>query len=288
MPTFARPAAMYVASAAAPPAVSLLRDAWREIRASRQLIGHLIAADKRKTGADTLLGNVWWMLDPLLQTPLYVLLFGVILRSGAPDYPLFLFAAILPWKWFTSSLAEATMSVSTRDRLIKQIPFPRIALPVAAVMAGTSQFVFGLVPLVAMLLILYRNRLSALLLLLPLVAIVQFVLTIALGVLLAALNVFARDTGRLSGYVLRLWFFLSPALYSVDRIQHVAERYPTLELVFRLNPFTTLFEAYRDVIYRKEAPDALALLWVLLASLVLLAITTIAFKRLEPGFAKVL
>ena len=71
-------------------------------------------------------------------------------------------------------------------------------------------------------------------------------------------------------------------------MHHVAERYPLLDLAFRLNPFTTLFESYRDVIYRGQAPDVLALLCVLLASLILLAITTVVFKRLEPGFAKVL
>ncbi|HEV8438216.1 MAG TPA: ABC transporter permease [Methylomirabilota bacterium] len=279
---------VYVASARRPANWDVIRDAVRDIVSRRQLIGFLASAVMRKAGANTLLGNIWWILDPLLQMPLYVLLVGVILRSGAPDYPLFVFAAVLPWKWFTSSLTDATTSVSTRDQLIKQLPFPKLVLPVAAIASGIPQFAFGLIPLVVMMLLFYRDRVTALLLLIPLVAAVQLVLMLAVGILLAAFNVFARDTGRLSGYVLRLWFFLSPALYATDRIDHIAAQHPIVAWVFRLNPFTTLFEAYRDLIYRVRLPDPAGLLVLLVASVALLAITVIVFKRLEPGFAKVL
>ena len=88
--------------------------------------------------------------------------------------------------------------------------------------------------------------------------------------------------------MLRLWFFLSPALYATDRIDHVAERYPIVGVAFRLNPFTTLFESYRDLIYHGRPFDVAALAGLLLASIALLALTTVVFKRLEPSFAKVL
>ncbi len=288
MPAVARPSPIYVASPRHPGAWDLLREATREIVSRRRLIGYLVFAVMRKEGAHTLLGNVWWILDPLLQMPLYVLLVGVILRSGTADYPLFVFAAVLPWKWFTSSLTEAAISVSTRDRLIKQVPFPKIVLPVASITSGAQQFGFGLVPLLAMLLLFYRDRLTPFLLLLPVVVAVQFVFMVALGTLLAALNVFARDTSRLTSHVLRLWFFMSPALYSTDRIDHLTARHPVLGYLFRLNPFTTLFEAYRDLIYHVRFPDPAALGWLLLGSFGLLAITMIVFKRLEPNFAKIL
>jgi len=279
---------IYAGSPDPPASVNLLCAAIREVVSRRRLIQYLVAAVTRKAGTNTLLGHVWWILDPLLQMPLYVLLVGVILRSGTADYPLFVFAAVLPWKWFTSSVADATTSVSTRDQLIKQVPFPKLVLPVAAITSGIPQFAFGLIPLLGLMLLFYRDRISLFLLLIPLVAAVQLLLTLAAGILLAAFNVFARDTGRLTGHVLRLWFFLSPGLYSTDRIDHVTARYPAVGHFFRLNPFTTLFEAYRDLIYRARLPDPAALAWLLIASACLLAITLIMFKRLEPRFAKVL
>ncbi len=81
---------------------SLIGQAAGEIRSRRRLIRYLVQADLKKKGADTLLGNVWWVLDPLLQMLVYVILVSVILDQHQPDYPLFIFAAILPWKWFTS------------------------------------------------------------------------------------------------------------------------------------------------------------------------------------------
>jgi ABC-type polysaccharide/polyol phosphate export permease len=279
---------IYVGSPGPPASVDLLGAAIREIVSRRRLIRYLVAAATRKAGTNTLLGHVWWILDPLLQMPLYVLLVGMILRSGTADYPLFVFAAVLPWKWFTSSVADATTSVSTRDQLIKQVPFPKLVLPVAAITSGIPQFAFGLIPLLGLMLLFYRDRISLFLLLIPVVAAVQLLLTLAAGILLAAFDVFARDTGRLTGHVLRLWFFLSPGLYSTDRIDHVTARHPAVGYFFRLNPFTTLFEAYRDLIYRARLPDPAALAWLLIASACLLALTLIMFKRLEPRFAKVL
>jgi lipopolysaccharide transport system permease protein len=167
-------------------------------------------------------------------------------------------------------------------------PRPRHLLPVGAIASNIPQFLVGLLPLVLMMLVFFRGRLSPFLVLIPVVAAVQLVFTLAIGILLAAFGVFARDTWRLTGHVLRLWFFLSPGIYSVDRIEHAAARYPAIGLFFRLNPFTTLFEAYRDLVYRARCPDLAALAWLLIASLALLAIALIVFKRLEPAFAKVL
>ena len=94
-----------------------------------------------------LLGNVWWVLDPLLQMVVYVVFVTIIVRAPTPDYPLFIFAAILPWKWFTASMTDATSSIVRQDQLIKQIQFPKIVLPAAATTAGIVSFAFGTVAL---------------------------------------------------------------------------------------------------------------------------------------------
>jgi hypothetical protein len=116
--------------------IRLIGEGIADIRSRRRLVRYLVQADIRKRGADTILGNIWWVLDPLLQMVVYVVFLSIIVRNGPPDYPLFIFAAILPWKWFTASVTDATTSIVRQDQLIKQIQFPKLVLPVAAVTAG--------------------------------------------------------------------------------------------------------------------------------------------------------
>ncbi len=142
----------------------------------------------------------------------------------------------------------------------------------------------------------HPHRLSGLLVLLPLIAAVQFVFTLAVAILVSAANVFFRDLGNAISHALRLWWFLSPGLYALawlDDVKFVRDN-PTISFLAGLNPFAVLFEAYRSIIYGgpngelPRAPDFVALAFLLLGSLLLLAVCVIFFKRVEPDFAKVL
>ncbi len=161
-------------------ALQLLRQGISDLRSRRRLVRYLVQAEMKKRGSNTILGNVWWVLDPLLQMVVYVIFISIIGRQGAPDYPLFIFAAILPWKWFSAVISDATSSVVRHDRLIKQIAFPKLVLPMSTTTAGVVGFAWGLIPL-AIILLLHPHRLSALIVLLPVIAAVQFVFTLAVG-----------------------------------------------------------------------------------------------------------
>jgi homopolymeric O-antigen transport system permease protein len=297
MSAFTEAPSAYRHSSVRPGSIGLIQEAIREVSSRRRLIQYLVQADLKKKGSDTLLGNLWWVIDPLLQMLVYVVLVSVIFVRSTPDYPLFVFAAILPWKWFTSSIADAITSVVSQDKLIKQIQFPKIVLPFAAVYSGIANFAFGMIPLGILLILFYRDRLTPNLVFIAPIAGVQFVFTLALGFLVSAINVFFRDLGNVARHVLRLWFYLSPGLYSMALLEHSAlfEKSPMLTTLVSLNPFAILFTAYRTVIYGTDVPqtppappDWAALGGLLLASCILLALTTIVFKRLEPSFAKVL
>ncbi len=280
-------------AAARPTPLGLLTEAIRDITSRRRLVRYLVQAEIKKRGANTLLGNIWWILDPLLLMVVYVVLVTIITTRALPDYPLFIFAAILPWKWFTSAVTDATGSIVNQHRLIKQIAFPKIVLPVAATTAGVVGFAFGLIPLAAIML-LYPHRLSALILLIPIIAVVQYVFTVAVAILVAAGNVFFRDLGNVVRHLLRLWWYLSPGLYALSHLDGIALfENPVLRFIAHANPFAVLFEAYRSVIYGTAEgapmpPDWSSLAILLVASTVFLAIASVAFKRLEPTFAKVL
>ncbi len=283
----------YRSTAARPGPIGLIAEAAREIGSRRRLIRYLVEAQLKKKGADTLLGNIWWVLDPLLQMLVYVVLVTVVAGRLTPDYPLFIFAAILPWKWFTSSVQDGLTSVVGQERLIKQVRFPKIVLPVAATAGAVVSFGFGLIPLLALMLLFYGARLSPLLVLVPVIAAVQLVFTLGVTVLLSAVNVFFRDLGNVSRHALRLWFYLSPALYSLDQVRAFDGLPPAVKTLMEANPFAILFEAYRAVIYGTTTsgpipPNFVGLVGLLGLSLVLLGLSTIAFKRVEPAFAKVL
>ena len=274
--------------------VRLIREGISDISSRRRLVRYLVQADIRKRGADTLLGNIWWVLDPLLQMVVYVVFLSIVVRNGPPDYPLFIFAAILPWKWFSATVTDSTSSIVRHDQLIKQIQFPKLVLPVAASTAGIVGFAFGTVAL-GILMLFFSDRISPYLLFIPLIAVVQFVFTLAVAILVSAGNVFFRDLGNLEGHVLRLWWFLSPGLYSLAALDQVPlfKDHPSLAALAAANPFAILFEAYRAVIYGTPTgppgpPNFASLATLFVASVGLLALTTIVFKRLEPNFAKVI
>ncbi|HEY4633538.1 MAG TPA: ABC transporter permease [Candidatus Limnocylindrales bacterium] len=282
-------------AAGMPGPLRLIREGISDISSRRRLVRYLVQADMRKRGADTFLGNFWWVLDPLLQMVVYVVFVAILSRGrGIEDYPLFIFAAILPWKWFTSSISDATTAVVSQDRLIKQIAFPKLVLPVAATTAGIVGFTFGLIPL-GVLMLFYLDRISPFVVFIPVIAAVQYVFTLAMAILVAAGNVFFRDLGNVSRHVLRLWFYLSPGLYSLAILEELSifQENPVLVTIARANPFAILFEAYRAVIYGTPEhppmlPDGPSLGLLFVVSVALLALAIIVFKRLEPNFAKVL
>jgi ABC-type polysaccharide/polyol phosphate export permease len=281
-----------------PSPFALLRQGIMEILSRRRLIRYLVQADMKKRGSDTALGNLWWILDPVLQLVVYVILVAVISRGkGIEDYPLFIFVSIIPWKWFSAVVTDATTSVVRADKLIRQIAFPKMVLPLSSASAGVVGFLWGLIPLGALLL-LHPARLSIMLLWFPVIAVVQFVFTLAVAILVSASNVFFRDLGNAIGHALRLWWFLSPGLYSVETLRstNFVQHNPLVGDLFAANPFAILFESYRAVVYgaadgtigTTHPPDVVALGLLFLGSVVLLALCITFFKRVEPEFAKVL
>ena len=259
----------------------------RELADRRRLIRYLVGADLKRTHVDTIFGQLWWIFDPLLQMAVYYVLVSVIFNRDTPDYALFLFAAVLPWKWFATTLNDATQSVVNRQSLIRQIQFPKVVLPVAAVTAGTVSFAIGLSAL-AIVYLFFLNRLTPWVVLIPVIAAVQYVFTLALGIVLGAMNAFYRDVSNVMRHVVRLWFYLSPGLWTMyGEYALIREDHPVRPLLL-LNPFTHLFEAYRAVTWGMSPPDWVGLAALLLVSLGLLVVAVGLFKRVEPAFARIL
>jgi len=287
-PAEMQPSIVHVPSRRRGPA-ELVVEGLAEVLSRQRLIRYMIGANLKRTHTDTALGQLWWVLDPLFLMGIYVVLVQIIFNVGTPDYPLFIFAAILPWKWFSIALGTAAGSVTAREGLIRQVQFPKLVLPVAAVGSATINFAISLIAL-ALMYVLFLDRISPWLLTIPLIAVVQFVFSLAVAIALAAVNTFYRDVQNLLGHVVRLWFYASPGLWSFrDHLQDS----PELRTILQLNPMAPILESYRNVIYGATdgsgglPPDFIGLGWVLLASIMFVTIAIVLFKRMEPAFAKV-
>ncbi len=268
--------------------LTLAREGFRDLTGRSRLVRYLVEAELKRAHADTALGQAWWLLDPVFTMLVYFFLFSVVLQRSTPDFILFLFAAILPWKWFTATLNGAMLSVTSRQGLIRQIQFPKLVLPTSAALAEMVSFGFGLIVL-ALLFIPYHDRLTPWVLAIPLIAAVQLVFGLALGIILSAANAFYRDIANVMTHLLRLFFYLSPALYGLWDVPE-----GVLRTLMSLNPMAVLLTAYRTVTWGTETvdhgtqPDFLALGILGIVSLVLLAVGVAFFKRVEPAFARIL
>lgn len=271
---------------ARPGFVGLIVEGVGELIRHNRLIIHLVRADLKRTHADTVIGQLWWIIDPFLQMAIYTLLVTVIFQRKIEDAPLFLFCTILPWKWFQTTLNDTVTSVTSRNSLIRQVKFPKIVLPTAATLAGAMSYVFGLVSLAA-LYVLYSHRLSHWLITIPVIAFVEFVFMLSLAIFFSAANAFYRDIQNVLRHILRLWFYASPTIYSMDQLQKSG-----MKDILSVNPFTIILESFRNVSYgaplHPAAPDWGGLAGVLAVSVVLLLLSIGFFKRVENSFAKIL
>ncbi len=298
--------ATFRSSARRPGSLELLTTAVRETLSRRRLISYLIRAEIKKQGTDTVLGNVWWVLDPLISLLVYVFVMTIVFARDQEDFAVFLLAAMIPFKWFTGTVSDSVNAVVRQGQLIKQIQFPKIVLPIVTNGAGLVNLAFGMLVLFLVVFIGFRDHLSPMILWVPLIAAIQAVLMLGLSMFLAALTVFYRDIGIVIGHLLRLLFYVAPILWTFGaqsgRGSLLHKEVGDVGFsILRYNPVAVLLEAYRTCIYgvtdvdgkhwhqaTTEALDLPGLLWVLCFSIVLLVLGTLVFKRLEPAFAKVL
>jgi lipopolysaccharide transport system permease protein len=248
-----------------------------------ELLMNLTRREVKSRYSQSLFGAGWAVAQPLATMAVFTLVFSRLAQmpSGGAPYPLFAFAALVPWFFFSNSVASGTMSLVTYRNIVTKTYFPREIVPLAQVasrlvdLAATSS-------LFVILLVYYGAGVSRWMALAPLF--VLLLILFALGVALAtsALNVFYRDVSPVVQISLQLWLYLTPVAYPLSA---VPERYRTL---FMLNPLTGVVEGLRSVLVFGREPD-----WLITgvaAGLILTLFVTalVLFKRAEKYFADVI
>jgi len=228
------------------------------------------------------LGLFWVVLNPFFQMLIMSFVFSTIMDVGnlGVPYPVYLYAGLLPWTFFSLSLTSSMDVFHSNSSLLKKIYFPRQVLVLSTLFA--KAFDFALASFIFFALMLYFKVQFSwyILLFIPLFAL-HFLFTYALSLLLASLNLFYRDVQYLFNLLLTLWFYLTPVVYSTD---FFPEKY---RWVFKLNPMSVFINAYRQVLLSQDWPNWGSLSIGVGITFLLLVFARVVFDRLQKSFADV-
>ena len=251
------------------------KDLW----AHRELLYFLTWRDVKVRYKQTLLGATWALLQPLLLMLIFSFVFGrlVGVKSEGVPYPLFAYAGLLPWTFFTNAVTNSGNSLIGNTNLIKKVYFPRIIIPTAAVAAGLVDLGIGFLLLIV-LMFYYHVGLHLSLLLLPLLIVLLTLLALGIGMWMSALNVKYRDVRYALPFLMQVWLFASPVIYPVP----VRWRW-----LLALNPMTGIVQGFRAAFFGRPV-DWNTLAWSAVITLLILMYSTFTFSRMERSFADVI
>jgi len=255
-----------------------LKELWRY----RELLYFLVWRDIKVRYKQSLLGVGWAILQPLLTMIIFTIFFGQWAGIPTDDIPqpIFYFAGILPWQFFQSGVSKAGTSLVASRNLITKIYFPRIAVPIAPIIAGLLDFGLAFIILIGMMFFFGITPTSALWTL-PLFLILAILTAVGIGIWLAGLNVAYRDIGYVMPFLLQVWFFLSPIVYSSSIVPEKLRPY------YGLNPMAGVVQGFRWAILGVGKPDSVDLIASIGVTLFILLSGVFYFKRMERTFADV-
>jgi len=260
----------------------------------RVLIQSLVTRELKARYRGSVGGYLWSFFNPLLLLAVYTIVFTTIFvpqrAEDTQPYALFMFCGLLPWTWFAASLTEAANSLIAGGNLIKKLIFPAEVLPVVAVLSNGVHYLLGLPIYLAFWLIFKPESLSLHVLWLPLVIFTQLILSLGLGLILAALSVHFRDIRDILANTLTLWFFLTPIIYSRAFLQGRADApdatwVPKMVAAFLdLNPMTHIMDGYHLSIFEGALINWKRLPVTLVVSFFILWAGYWLFDRLRDSF----
>jgi lipopolysaccharide transport system permease protein len=254
----------------------------REIWEYRELLYFLLWRDVKVRYKQTLLGAAWAIIQPFMTMVVFSIFFGRLAQvpSDGIPYPLFSFAALVPWTFFANGLSHSSNSLVGSAHLITKVYFPRLIIPLAAVFSGVIDFAiaFG----VLLLMMLYYGVVPSLhAIVIPLLFLLALISALGFGLWLSALNVKYRDVRYIVPFLLQFWMLATPIAYPSSLL---GERWRT---IYALNPMVGVVEGFRwALLGTRTSPDILALVSTATAIVVLIS-GAFYFRRMERTFADI-
>ena len=220
---------------------------------------------------------LWTFLNPLLQLRLFTL-FSVIMRANIDNYAMFLFVALVPWLFFSTSLVSGASCIMGTQGLIEKIYFPRIIIPISVVCSNFMNMIFSFI-IVFLALFFTGVGVSAVVIVLPVIMIIEFFLLWGLTLIVSAVNVYFRDLEYILGILTQVWMYLTQ-FYIQSIWCHSSLR------AFWFNPMSSVILAYRDILFYQRMPDMSTLLSAVLCAVGSMVIGVFIFNKLQRRFAE--
>lgn len=237
--------------------------AINDVSKYKDYLSYNIRVNLRLKVSNTLLGYFWWLLDPLLQMLVYTIIVAFIFDKGEANFPVFVFCALLSWKWFSSTVMYSANCIKANSGVLNQVYVPKFLLPLQETVVNLIKFLFGFIILLAML-VFFKIVPTLHFFEIILIIASNFLFIFAVSLIMTHFGVFISDMRNFLSHVNRIWWYLSPGMYSLDI---VPEQYSWL---FWLNPNTAFFESYRNVIMYGQSPLYLALfIWTSISCLLI-------------------
>lgn len=254
----------------------------KELWAYRELLYFLIWRDVKVRYKQTVLGVAWAIIQPVFTMVVFSLFFGRLAKmpSDGIPYPLFSYAALVPWTFFAQGLTLASNSLVGSANLIKKVYFPRLSVPIAAVTSGLIDFSIAFIVLLGMML--YYGIVPTInVIWLPFLLLLTLMTSLGVSLWLSALNVQFRDVRYILPFLTQLWLFATPIAYPSSLL---SEPWRTL---YSLNPMVGVVEGFRWALLGAKTAPGPMLIVSTLAALALLVGGAFYFRRLEKTFADV-
>jgi lipopolysaccharide transport system permease protein len=249
----------------------------------RELLYFLVWREVKVRYKQTVLGAAWAVLQPLMTMAIFTVIFGVFVNvpSDGLPYPLFALAALLPWTYFSEAMTRSSISLVGDAQLIRKVYFPRLIMPLAAVVSPGVDFLLAFILLLGMI-AWYGLSPTWGIFLLPGFLLLGLVTALAVGLWLSALNVRYRDVRHTVPFLTQCWMYASPVAYPVSV---VPEGWRAL---YGLNPMAGVIEGFRWGLLGKESPDIGVMTVSAIAVIGLLIGGLIFFQHMEQTFADVI
>lgn len=254
---------------------------WKELWRYRELFYFFTWRDIKIKYKQTALGFLWAVLQPLMMMTIFTLFFGKALNIPSQNlpYPIYVFSGLLIWNLFSAGLSSASNSMVNNASIIKKIYFPRLIIPVSAILVSLFDFLMAFILFVPLLIFYEQSVYWFALFVWPLALTVGVVATLGMGSWLAALNVKYRDFRYIIPFLIQVLFFLTPVIYPISLL-----KYPILQYIVVCSPMYAAVELFRYPLTGMP-PDSFFLGVSLLSGILLLLIGVFYFKRTEDFFA---
>lgn len=246
----------------------------------REMLINMVRRELRGKYKGSILGFLWTFINPLLQLVVYTIVFSNIMRMGVSNYEIFLFVALIPWMFFSTSVLSGAGSIIYNQSLVTKIYFPREILPLSVVTSNFINMIYCSVIVLAVVLFYHMNLNLEVWFMLPVIAFIEYILVIGIVLIVSALTVYFRDLEHILGIIIMAWQFLTPVMYPES---FVPSQY---QAILYLNPMTPIIISFRDVLYYGKMPVVENLVYAFLWSLIIFICGFLLFGKLQKDFAE--